>query len=90
MKTPPGVSGTIINTKLFSRKRDELISRKEEKKRVEQEQERHAEKLAELNQQWADKMYSLLRDKTSPGVLNYSNVELIPKGEKYKNQYLKN
>jgi len=84
LKTPPGVSGTIINTKLFSRKRDELISRKEEKKRVEQEQERHAEKLAELNQQWADKMYSLLRDKTSPGVLNYSNVELIPKGEKYK------
>jgi DNA-directed RNA polymerase subunit beta len=84
LKTPPGVSGTVINTKLFSRKRDELISRKEEKKRVEQEQERHAEKLAELNQQWADKMYSLLRDKTSPGVLNYSNVELIPKGEKYK------
>jgi DNA-directed RNA polymerase subunit beta len=84
LKTPPGVSGTIINTKLFSRKRDELISRKEEKKRVEQEQERHSEKLAELNQQWADKMYSLLRDKTSPGVLNYSNYELIPKGEKYK------
>ena len=84
LKTPPGVSGTVINTKLFSRKRDELISRKEEKKRVEQEQERHAEKLAELNQQWADKMYSLLRDKTSPGVLNYSTVELIPKGEKYK------
>lgn len=29
-------------------------------------------------------MYSLLRDKTSPGVYNYSRVELIPKGEKYK------
>jgi DNA-directed RNA polymerase subunit beta len=84
LKTPPGVSGTVINTKLFSRKRDELVSRKEEKKRVEQEKERHSQKLAELNQQWADKMYSLLRDKTSPGVYDYSNVELIPKGEKYK------
>ncbi len=84
LKTPPGVSGTVINTKLFSRKRDELVSRKEEKKRVEQEQERHAQQLADLNQQWADKMYSLLRDKTSPGVLDYSNHELIPKGEKYK------
>ena len=84
LKTPPGVSGTVINTKLFSRKRDELVSRKEEKKRVEQEVERHKEQLAELNQMWADKMYSLLRDKTSPGVHNYSNVELIPKGEKYK------
>ncbi len=84
LKTPPDVSGTVIDTRLFSRKRDELVSRKEEKKRVEQETERHAELLAKLNQQWADKMYSLLRDKTSPGVYNYSNVELIPKGEKYK------
>jgi len=84
LKTPPGVSGTVIDTKLFSRKRDEQISRKEEKKLVEQENERHAQKVSELNAQWADKMYSLLRDKTSPGVYNYSNVELIPKGEKYK------
>jgi DNA-directed RNA polymerase subunit beta len=84
LKVPPGVEGTVIDTKLFSRKRDELVSRKEEKKRVEQEEERHKQKLAELNQLWADKMYSLLRDKTSPGVLDYSNVELIPKGEKYK------
>ncbi|SMO97190.1 DNA-directed RNA polymerase subunit beta [Gracilimonas mengyeensis] len=84
LKVPPGVAGTVIDTKLFSRKRDELVSRKEEKKRVEQEEERHSQKVAELNQQWADKMYSLLRDKTSPGVYNYSNVELIPKGEKYK------
>ncbi len=84
MKTPPGVSGVVINTKLFSRKRDEQISRKEEKKLVEQENERYSRKLADLNSKWADKMYSLLRDKTSPGVYNYAAVELIPKGEKYK------
>ncbi len=84
LKTPPGVSGVVIDTKLFSRKRDEQISRKEEKKLVEQENERHAQKLSDLNSKWADKMYSLLRDKTSPGVYNYSGVELIPKGEKYK------
>ncbi len=84
MKTPPGVKGVVIDTKLFSRKRDEQISRKEEKKLVEQENERHMQKLSDLNSKWADKMYSLLRDKTSPGVYNYSGVELIPKGEKYK------
>jgi len=84
LKTPPGVSGVVIDTKLFSRKRDEQVSRKEEKKLVEQENERYSRKVAELNSQWADKMYTLLRDKTSPGVYNYSNVELIPKGEKYK------
>src|SRR6056297_1360298 len=84
LKTPPGVSGVVIDTKLFSRKRDEQISRKEEKKMVEEENERYSKKLAELNSNWADKMYSLLRDKTSPGVYNYNGVELIPKGEKYK------
>jgi DNA-directed RNA polymerase subunit beta len=84
LKTPPGVSGVVINTKLFSRKRDEQISRKEEKKLVEQENDRYTRKLVELNSKWADKMYSLLRDKTSPGVFNYNGVELIPKGEKYK------
>ncbi len=84
LKTPPGVSGVVIDTKLFSRKRDEQVSRKEEKKLVEQENERYSQKVAELNSQWADKMYTLLRDKTSPGVYNFSNVELIPKGEKYK------
>lgn len=84
LKTPPGVSGVVINTQLFSRKRDEQISRKEEKRLVEQEIERHQQKLSDLNSKWADKMYSLLRDKTSPGVSNYNGVELIPKGEKYK------
>jgi len=84
LKTPPGVSGVVIDTKLFSRKRDEQVSRKEEKKLVEQENERYAQKLSDLNSKWADKMYTLLRDKTSPGVYNYSDVELIPKGEKYR------
>lgn len=84
LKTPPGVSGTVINTKLFSRKRDEQISRKEEKKQVELENERHAEKVDELNSKMVDNLYSLLRDKTSPGVYNFSGHELIPKGEKYR------
>ena len=84
LKTPPGVSGVVINTKLFSRKRDEQVSRKEEKKLVEQENERHTNLIADLNKKWADRMYGLLRDKTSPGVYDYSMVELIPKGEKYK------
>ena len=84
LKTPPGVSGTVIDTKLFSRKRDEQISRKEEKKQVELENERHAEKVDELNSKMVDKLYTLLRDKTSPGVYDFSGVELIPKGEKYR------
>ncbi len=84
LKTPPGVSGTVINTKLFSRKRDEQISRREEKKQVELENERHAQKVGELNDKMVDNLYSLLRDKTSPGVYDFSGVEMISKGEKYR------
>jgi len=84
LKTPPGVSGTVIDTKLFSRKRDEQISRREEKKQVELENERHQEKVDELNSKMVDKLYTLLRDKTSPGVYDFNGIELIPKGEKYR------
>ncbi len=84
LKVPPGVSGTVIDTKLFSRKRDEQISRREEKKQVELENERHQEKVDELNSKMVDKLYTLLRDKTSPGVYDFNGVELIPKGEKYR------
>ncbi|MGM0505927.1 MAG: DNA-directed RNA polymerase subunit beta [Bacteroidota bacterium] len=84
MKTPPGVSGTVIKTKLFSRKKDEQISRKEEKRMVEEEVERYTQELTTLNGKWADKMYSLLRDKTSPGVEDFGGNIMVPKGEKYK------
>lgn len=86
LKTPPGVSGVVIDTRLFSRKKDEQLSRKEEKELVERENELYREKLARLNGQWADRMYRLLKDKTSPGVVDHMGSELIPKGEKYRKQ----
>jgi len=84
LKTPPGVEGVVVDTKLFSRKKDEQISRKEEKKMVQKENELHQEKVDELNAEWTDRIYTLLKDKTSPGVYSYSGIELIPKGERYK------
>jgi len=86
LKTPPGVSGVVIDTKLFSRKKDEQLSRKEEKELVERENERYREDLARLNTQWSERMYKLLKDKTSPGVVDHMGNEIIPKGEKYRKQ----
>lgn len=51
---------------------------------VEQENERHQKKVDELNSKMYDKLYTLLRDKTSPGVYDLNGHELIPKGEKYR------
>ena len=86
LKTPPGVSGVVIETKLFSRKKDEQLSRKEEKELVERENEVYREQLAKLNTQWSERMYKLLKDKTSPGVVDHLGGEIIPKGEKYRKQ----
>ncbi len=86
LKTPPGVSGVVIETKLFSRKKDEQLSRKEEKELVERENGIYREQLAKLNTQWSERMYKLLKDKTSPGVVDHLGNEIIPKGEKYRKQ----
>jgi len=86
LKTPPGVSGVVIDTRLFSRKKDEQLSRKEEKELVERENEIYREQLVKLNGQWADRMYKFLKDKTSPGVVDHLGTEVIPKGEKYRKQ----
>lgn len=86
LKTPPGISGVVINTKLFSRKKDEQLSRKEEKDLVEKENVALAEKVSQLNSDWAARMYRLLKDKTSPGIVDILGVEIIPKGDKYRKQ----
>ncbi|MEX0927939.1 MAG: DNA-directed RNA polymerase subunit beta [Balneolales bacterium] len=86
LKVPPGVAGTIINTKLFSRKRDEQISRKEEKELVERENELFKQQIVKLNAQWSERIFKLLKDKTSPGIVDRNGIEVIPKGEKYRKQ----
>lgn len=86
LKTPPGVSGVVIETRLFSRKRDEQFSRKEEKDMVEKIQEEFDRLIMRLNASWAERMYKLLKDKTSPGIINRSGLEVIPKSEKYRKQ----
>lgn len=84
LKMPPGVSGVVIETKLFSRKRDEQYSRKEEKELVENEQATFDNLILRLNASWSERMYKLLKDKTSPSVVYRGGHEVIPKGEKYK------
>lgn len=84
LKCPPGISGVVIDTKLFSRKRDEQYSRKEEKELVETEQARFDQQIVRLNASWSERMYKLLKDKTSPGVSYRNGFEVIPKSEKYK------
>lgn len=86
LKTPPGVQGVVIETRLFSRKKDEQFSRKEEKEMVEKVQENFDALIVKINASWSERMYKLLKDKTSPGIINRSGLEVIPKSEKYRKQ----
>jgi DNA-directed RNA polymerase subunit beta len=80
LRTPPGVSGTIIGSKLFSRKREEVISRKEEKEIVEQETALYDHQIMDLNKEWSDRMAKLLNGKKSNGVVNITGELLVDKG----------
>jgi len=86
LKTPPGVSGVVIETKVFSRKKDEQYTRKEEKELVERENAVLAEQVERLNTDWSARLYRLLKDKTSPGIVDILGNEIIPKREKYRKQ----
>lgn len=83
LKAAPGVSGTVIATSLFSRKREESYTRKQEKELVEKETEAFRKKIEELNFDWATRMYALLKDLKSPGVVTSQGVEIVAKGTKY-------
>lgn len=86
LRTPPGVSGTIIGSKLFSRKREEVISRKEEKEIVERENVIFEALIMELNQDWAERMSKLLVGKKSPEVINATGELLVDKGISYSRE----
>lgn len=83
LRTPPGVSGTIIGSKLFSRKREEAVSRKEEKDVVERETAVFEAQIVQLNKDWSQRMVTLLKGKKSPGVINATGELLVESGQAY-------
>ncbi|TNE73770.1 DNA-directed RNA polymerase subunit beta [bacterium] len=83
LKASPGVSGTVIGTSLYSRKREESYSRKQEKELVEKETEVFRKKIEDLNFDWATRMHTLLKDQKSGGVVTSQGVEVVAKGTKY-------
>ena len=87
LKTPPGVGGTVIDTKLFSRKREEMYTRKEEKVLVEQEIEKWENTVAKLNSDWAQRMFNILKDEASPGYVDLDENEVLKNGQTYTPEF---
>ncbi len=80
LKAPPGMKGIVIKTKLFSRKKKEADTKKEEKMRLEQLEgdiERKRNKLREL---LASKLTDLLRGEKLLGVTDVNGSSVIRGG----------
>ncbi len=83
LKAPPSLSGVVINTHLFSRairKGKGKLSNKALLPKVEEEYEAKMENLKKL---LIEKMLVLTEGKTSAGVKDYTNTDVIPKGAKF-------
>jgi DNA-directed RNA polymerase subunit beta len=83
LKAPPSLQGVVIDKKLFSRSiKDKKLksSTKPILDKIEEEFERNSN---ELKAKVIDKLFIVVNGKTSQGVKDYYNVDVIPRGAKF-------
>jgi DNA-directed RNA polymerase subunit beta len=83
LKAPPSLQGIVIDKKLFSRSiKDKKVksSTKPILDKIEEEFERNSN---ELKSKLIDKLFIVVNGKTSQGVKDYYNVDIIARGAKF-------
>jgi DNA-directed RNA polymerase subunit beta len=88
LKAPPSTNGVIIDKKLFTRVKKEKNAKNEEKVRITKLDEQHNKVLAQLKGILVEKLFGVVNGKTSQGVFNIYNEELVPKGVKFTQKQL--
>lgn len=83
LKAPPSTSGVVIEKKLFARSKKDKAVKTEDKGRIAKLQDEFEKKLKVLKGELAEKLFTVLTGKTSQGVFNVYNEELIAKGTKF-------
>ncbi|MGB4490240.1 MAG: DNA-directed RNA polymerase subunit beta, partial [Bacteroidales bacterium] len=83
LKTPPGTSGTVIDTKLFSRLTKNKKEKEKEKHLIEKAEAEFEKVASNLRDKLIKKLLFITEGLVSNGVYNKYKVELIPKGEKF-------
>ncbi|UTW64690.1 DNA-directed RNA polymerase subunit beta [bacterium SCSIO 12741] len=83
LKVPPSVVGVVTDKKLFSRKLKDRKAKLEEKQLLEEVDEVHNKKMADLKSSLVEKLFTIVSGKTSQGVNNNFKEEVIPKGTKF-------
>ncbi|MDA0986504.1 MAG: DNA-directed RNA polymerase subunit beta [Bacteroidetes bacterium] len=84
LKAPPGMKGTVISSKLFSRKRKNAETKKEDKKKLEVLEREHEESLKEVYLKLQKKLSTLLDGFESVGVRNSDGTMAIRAATEFK------
>jgi DNA-directed RNA polymerase subunit beta len=83
LKASPSLKGIVINKKLFSRAIKDKKSKNTDKIEIEAIDKELDLKVDQLTQKLIDKLFILVNGKTSQGVKDFYNVDIIPKGTKF-------
>jgi DNA-directed RNA polymerase subunit beta len=83
LKATPSLHGVVIDTSLFSRIIKKKNGRQAEKNVLPKIEEEYDRKMAELKVVLIEKLLTLTNNKTSQGVKDYLNMDIIPKGAKF-------
>ncbi len=83
LKAGPSLTGVVIDKKLFSRAVKDRKSKTVEKPILEKIDADFQQSAEDLKMRLVDKLFILVNGKTSQGVKDYLNVDVIPKGTKF-------
>lgn len=90
LKANPSLSGVVIDKKLFSRATKTTESKRLDRQTLLKIDEEHEAKNEDLKDILVEKLLELTEDMVSQGVKDYSNAEIITKGNKFTMAALKN
>ena len=88
LKAPPSLEGIVIDKKLFSRSLKDKKSKTVEKPMLDKIDQEFNLRIEELKAKLIDKLFILVNGKTSQGVKDYFNADIISKGVKFTQKQL--
>ncbi|MGD2034264.1 MAG: DNA-directed RNA polymerase subunit beta, partial [Bacteroidales bacterium] len=88
LKAPPSLFGVVIDKKLFSRSVKDRKLKAATKPILDKIEEEFNRQTIEVKGKLVDKLFSLTNGKTSQGVKDYLNADVIPKGTKFSQKIL--
>ena len=88
LKAPPSLTGVVIDKKLFSRAIKDKKSKNSDKIELEAIDKEFDLIIEQLTNKLIDKLFILVNGKTSQGVKDYYNADVIQKGVKFTSKML--